>query len=110
MKLHNIIRYLYVIKVSQLKFILAYMFKKTCILSFPLDRRLGKTTLINKLSSRYNVTAISKYIYNTRYNNQVPVNSIMYNPKGTIYFVDGIDYEDMCYLINRGYILIGYSD
>lgn len=108
-------KYIKIIFLEKIFFKKAIKHENTYLVGYPLQRTLGKTSLIKKLSEKYNLTVISKYHLkfskNTIRMGKIDKLNYIYQryKPGTIFLVDGIDLESAYLLTAKGYILIGYS-
>lgn len=97
------------------KFKRAYRKKKSYLVSYPLNRCLGKTKLIEDLAKKRKKEIITKHIFINRgkpgYIGALHIDRLILKHKsGSVFFVDGIPIDIAKYLMNYGYVLIGYID
>ena len=90
--------------------------KKSYIVGYPLQRCIGKTTLIQKIARKNNLVVLTKYhIYSKNEtikvtsSDQIKIIRQKFR-RGTIFLVDELDYKTLSILAMYGYILIGYSN
>ena len=108
----KLIEYIKVVVISKHKFLKAYKNKKSCLLKFPTNRCIGKTTLIYKLACKKGCYIMTNHRVFRRNNRYITMNhkekAYGFFPTERIYFVDGLDEETIRELKNRQCILIGY--